>query len=204
MSRRPSVRDRFRGEICGVGTTSGTRIVVGRWPESPFGSFADVMVERADGHRVFLAPDDEIAAYVTSVYAFDEIVVAPVVTERRVDALHVAGGPLELDATIGARDPLGWLLRTVPRRVATSTAWATVVDPIARVAMRGVRTRGTTAGGDEYYAATDRHGVTAVVARWDGVDLGPLTDVDPPVRFGFSSTPRRPSIVAVTTTVRRR
>lgn len=203
MARRSATIDRFHGEICGVGTASGTRIVVGRWPESPFGSFADVMVERDDGHRLFLAPDDEVADYVTSVYAFDEIVVSPVTTERRPGALHVAGGPLVADVTIGGRDALGWALRTVPHRVATSTAWATIVDPVARLAMRGVRTRGTTAGGDEFYAATDRHSVTAVRASWDDVDLGPLTDVDPPVRFGFSSTPRRPSIVEVTTTVRR-
>jgi hypothetical protein len=70
--------------------------------------------------------------------------------------------------------------------------------------MPGVRTRGTTAGGQEFYAATDRHRLTTVTASWDGVDLGAVAPVDPPVRFGFSSTPRRASIVAVTTTVRRR
>jgi hypothetical protein len=43
-----------------------------------------------------------------------------------------------------------------------------------------------------------------VEASWAGTDLGDLADVDPPVRFGFSSTPRRPSIVAVTTTVQPR
>jgi hypothetical protein len=67
-----------------------------------------------------------------------------------------------------------------------------------------VRTRGATPGGDEFYAATDRHRLTTVTARWDGTDLGALAPVDPPVRFGFSSTPRRASVVAVTTTVRRR
>ena len=29
----------------------------------------------------------------------------------------------------------------------------------------------------------------------------PLTPVDPPCRFGFSSTPRRPSVTQVVTTV---
>src|SRR5699024_6852506 len=43
---------RFVGEIAGVGTTSGTRVVVGRWEDSPFGPFGDAMVETADGHRV--------------------------------------------------------------------------------------------------------------------------------------------------------
>ena len=196
--------DRFEGEICGVGTASGTRIVIGRWPVSPFGSFADAMVEHADGRRVFVAPDDEVAAYVTAVYGFDELVVAPVACARRAGGLSFAGGPVRVESTIGERDLLGWALRAVPRPLATSVAWVTAVDPVARLLLRGVRTRGRTPGGVELYAATDRHRVTAVSATWDGADLGSLRDVDPPVRFGFSSTPRRPSIVAVTTTVRRR
>jgi hypothetical protein len=44
-------------------------------------------------------------------------------------------------------------------------------------------------------------GIEATLA---GQDLGAIADVWPPVRFGFSSTPRTPSIVAVTTTIRRR
>jgi hypothetical protein len=92
----------------------------------------------------------------------------------------------------------------VPRSIATTPAWATIVDPVARTALRGVRTRGTTPGGDEYYGVTDRHRIVAAVTTWGGADLGPLCAVVPPVRFGFSSVPRRPSIVAVTTTVRPR
>ena len=195
---------RFVGEICGFGTASGCRVVIGRWPRSPFGSFADAMVEQPDGHRLLIAPTDEVATYVSGVYGFDETVVATVGTERSDGRLRFDGGPLVADVTIGGRDPLGWALRGVPSAIATSTRWATVVDPIARLTMHGVRTRGTTTGGQEFYGATDRHHVEAVHATWDGVELGPLADVDPPVRFGFSSAPRHPSIVAVTTTVRPR
>ena len=194
----------FDGEICGFGTASGTRVVIGRWPISPFGSFADAMVEDVDGRRVLIAPDDAVATYVGSVYAFDDVVVAPVVVDRQPGALRFVAGPLVADVALGPRDALGWALRCVPRRVAISPQWATVVDPVARVLLRGVRTRGETPGGREFYAATDRHRVDAVAVSWDGVDRGALTDVDPPVRFGFSSTPRRPSLVAVATTVRRR
>jgi hypothetical protein len=197
-------QDRFEGEICGFGTTSGTRVVIGRWVASPFGSFADAMVERADGHRVFVAPDGDVSEYVSAVYAFDELVVAPVVVERGAGALRFAGGPLRADVVVGGRDALGRVLRVVPRRLATSPAWATAVDPVARMVLRGVRTRGSTPGGQEFYAATDRHRLTAVEASWEGADLGALAPVDPPVRFGFSSTPRQASVVAVTTTVRRR
>lgn len=162
------------------------------------------MTEDDGGRRIFIAPTAELADFVGGVYAFDEVVVAPVVTERRDGCLRFRGGPLEVCVDVGRRDLLGWVLRAVPRRVATSPRWAMITDPVARLTLRGVRTRGRTAGGDEFYGATDRHRVIGVRATWDGADLGPLADVDPPVRFGFSSTPRRPSIVGVTTTVRTR
>jgi hypothetical protein len=44
------VRVRFDGWIAGLGTASGTRLVWGHWPGSPFGPLSDVMVEHADGH----------------------------------------------------------------------------------------------------------------------------------------------------------
>ena len=36
----------FDGAIAGMGTASGTRLVVGMWPLSPYGSVTDVMIER--------------------------------------------------------------------------------------------------------------------------------------------------------------
>ena len=202
--RAPSggVTQRFDGEICGFGTTSGVRIVIGRWRRSPFGSFGDAMVEHPGGHRTLIAPSHDVAQLVGGVYAFDDTVVVDVLTERSPGRLRFTGGPLAADVSIGARAALGWALRSVPRPLATSQTWARVIDPIARVTMRGVRTIGRTAGGRETYGATDRHHVTAVEATWDGSDLGELADVDPPVRFGFSSVPTRPSIVVVTTSIR--
>lgn len=195
--------DAFTGEICGVGSTLGVRVVVGHWPVSPFGPVADAMVEDAAGRRVLIAGDAALAGYVTSIYAFDDVIVAPVDCARRPGHLHFRGGPLQLDVAIGGRDPLGWLLRTVPRRVATNSSWVALTDVVARRALRGVRTIGETPGGRELYAATDRHRVRAISGSWHGTDLGALSDVDPPVRFGFSSTPRQPSIVALTTLVER-
>lgn len=197
-------RDRFTGEICGFGTASGTRVVVGRWTSSPFGAFADVMVERPDGHRVLLAPTDDVAGYVAGIYRFDEVLATPVAADRTASSLRVHADPLVADVTVGARTALGWILRAVPRPVAGSTTWATLLDPIARQIRSGVRTRGSTAGGHEHYGALDEWAVTGVDAQWEGADLGDLADVDPPVRFGFSSSPSRPSMVSVVTTVRRR
>ena len=192
----------FDGAIAGVGTTSGTRLVVGLWPSSPLGSIADVMVERADGHRTLLAPSVEVADFVSATYHFDEISVVPVSYRRDGQRWSISAGPLRLALTTGPRGALGRLLTFVPRRLARARWWSALLDPIAAVVMPGVRTRGTAGGGRrEWYAALDRHRITGIEAAWDGVDLGALTDVDPPVRFGFGSTPAKPSLVRVTTTI---
>jgi hypothetical protein len=221
MSGRAPVR-RFDGSILGVGTTSGTRVVVGRWARSPFGAFADVMVEDAAGCRLLVAPQ-HVAGFVATTYGFDDVLEVPVDVRREVvpdggsrtgrplpgdrgtvaTAVTVAAGPLRLCAVVGPRTALGRLLRTVPRPLATSRSFALITDPLARLLLDGVRTRGSAGGGRrETYGATDVHAVVAVRASWDGVDLGALADVDPPVRFGFGSTPRRPSLTRVMTTVR--
>ena len=193
------MRQRFRGRIAGVGSTSGTRVVVGRWEETPLGAFADAMVETANGHRVLLAPHQEAADFIEATYTFDETRIEPFAV---LDPWHVESSSLRLDLTVGARTALGWVLRGVPSRLAESPTWCTLTDPVARVALRGVRTRGT-AGGDrrEWYGATDARRVVAMSGSFDGVDLGDLADVDPPCRFGFSSTPKRPSVTTVVTTV---
>ncbi len=195
-------RQRFRGRIAGVGSTSGVRVVVGRWRESPFGAFGDAMVERADGHRVLIAPRADVAALVSATYVFDEIRVEPFSVADAGEAWVVESRSLDLRLAVGGRMPLGRLLRLVPRPLAESPAWATVVDPVARVAMHGVRTRGAAREGRrEFYAATDVRAVTDLEGRLDGIPLGDLRPVDPPCRFGFSSTPRSPSVTEVVTTI---
>jgi hypothetical protein len=34
--------------------------------------------------------------------------------------------------------------------------------------------------------------VSAIDGSWDDTDFGDVRDVEPPMRFGFSSTPRKP------------
>ena len=76
------VRVRFDGWILGVGTSSGTRVVVGHWPRSPFGPVSDVMVEHPDGHRLLLAPQSEVAEFIATTYTFDQITLVPVTVGR--------------------------------------------------------------------------------------------------------------------------
>ncbi|ADG74704.1 conserved hypothetical protein [Cellulomonas flavigena DSM 20109] len=196
----PAPAVELAGHIAGVGTAQGTRLVVGRWRRSPLGGFADVMVERADGTRVLLAPRDDVAALVTRLYTFDAVhlVDVRVVADRATRTWTVVGGPLHARLTLGARTPLGALLGLVPARLVTARATAGLVDTVAGLVVPGVRTRGRGADGSpEVYVPRDQHAVVALAARWGGEDLGPLRPVDPPVRFGFSSTPANPAVTAI-------
>lgn len=202
MTRPAATRLRFHGSIAGAGSTSGVRVVVGHWHDTPLGEFSDAMVETAAGHRVLLAPHTEAAEFIAATYTFDETRIEPFTVTADTGAWRVRSPSLTLDLAIGRRTTIGVLLRAVPVRVAQSPAWCTLTDPVARVVLRGVRTRGT-AGGErrEWYGATDARRVIAAAGSFDGVDLGSLGPVDPPCRFGFSSTPRTPSVTDVVTTV---
>jgi hypothetical protein len=194
--------DRFTGHIAGIGTASGTRLVVGRWDSSPFGAFTDVMMEDAGGLRTLLAPSDGIAAYVGSTYSFDEVRVVQVRSNLSSSHLTVEAGGLHLSADLGAPTPLGRLLGLVPRALATSPRWLTLISPAAALLLPGVRTAGSAGNGRrEFYGVTSARGITAVSAELHGADLGPLAPLKPAVRFGFSSAPAAPQIVSVVTTI---
>lgn len=196
------MRVRFEGQIAGVGTASGVRVVVGRWRESPFGEVADAMVETAAGHRILIAPTSELAEFIAATYTFDEVRIEPTVVTEVEDCRTFVSASLDLRLDLGPPTALGRAISLVPRRIATSPSWCAVTDPIARTVLRGVRTRGTAGGGrTEWYGATAVHAVRAVAASLDGTDLGDLRPVDPPCRFGFSSTPRRPCLTQVVTTI---
>lgn len=195
-------RDRFAGEILGVGTTEGTRVVVGHWVASPYGPFTDLMIERRDGNRILLAPTPQVAEFVSSTYTFDEVRLAQIDVSRRDGRLDVVGGPLRLHAVVGKRTRIGWALQLLPDTMTAQSWFCRISDPIARILLPGVRTHGT-AGHDryEFYGAHDVHAVTSVSGSWDGEDLGGLAAVIPAPRFGFASTPRSPALTRITTTV---
>lgn len=181
------------------------RVVVGRWQQSPFGAFADVMLAEPDGTRWLLAPTGEVADYVAATYHFDRVEVGAVradVAGTGPWAWDVAAPGLRLTVEVGNRGALGRLLRLVPPPVAAAPAFTVLTDPVARVVLRGVRTRGTAGGGRrEHYGATDLHPVTGVSGTWRGRDLGGLRPVAPEPGFGFGSTPPRPSVTSLVTTI---
>lgn len=200
-------RHLFTGHIAGAGTAEGTRLVLGCWIKTPHGPFADVMVEDADGRRILLAPDDWVADFVASTYSFDEVRIVPVSVARSGTGAGsrwtVEAGPLSWRFELGARSPLGRLLRLVPKRLGRTLGVARVSDLVAARVMPGVRTLGRAGDGrTEWYAARDLHRMRRSAAAWDGADLGGMREMTPPPRFGFSSTPREPSVTALTSTVR--
>lgn len=195
-------RDRFRGHIAGVGSSSGVRLVVGHWRESPLGVFTDVMVATRTGERVLLAPSTEVADYVGATYTFDRVEIGPVVLTGDGREWHVSAPALDLRLRLGTRPLLGRLLGLVPPRLAAAPSWTLLTDPVSRVVLRGVRTRGSAGGGRrEFYGATDLRRIEAIEGTWEGRPLGVLGWVVPDPRFGFGSTPERPSVTAVVTTV---
>ncbi|MGK5637531.1 hypothetical protein ACSNOK_04315 [Streptomyces sp. URMC 126] len=195
-----SARLRFDGWIAGTGTASGTRLVLGHWPRSPFGPFSDVMVEHADGTRRLLAPTGEVAEFVAATYAFDRVDVRPVAVVRTDTRWTVTAGPLSWRFTTGPRSPLGRLLHAVPTTAATHPLWIRSADVPAR--LLGLRTYGVSRSGRRsFYGPRDLWPVTGGDVRWDGAGLGPPARVTPPVRFGPVSVPRRPALVRVTTLV---
>src|SRR4051812_40763035 len=146
MSSLRLVRHRFEGTIAGLGSTGGTRVVLAAWPASPFGAFARLMAERPHRHRLLLAPDQQVARFVQATSTFDEVGLVAVDVRVEGPVWRVAAGPLALTFSVGRRPPLGWLLRAVPGPVASSPAWASAVDPVARLVLPGVRTRGSAGG----------------------------------------------------------
>lgn len=195
-------RLRFDGWIAGLGTTSGTRIVLGRWQRSPFGRFSDVMLERADGERLLFAPTPETAGFISDTYTFDTVRIAPVDVRVADNIWTVKAGPVDLCFTTGRRGALGLLLCAVPGVLARRPAWSALTDRVAGLLLPGVRTRGSAGDGRrEWYGARDLRPVSALSAALEGHGLGDLAPVDPPVRFGFDSVPARPAVTRVTTTV---
>jgi hypothetical protein len=192
----------FAGHIAGLGTASGTRIVAGVWDTSPFGQFADVMLEQPSGHRILIAPRRDVADFVAATYAFDEIRVEPVSVARD-DEWSVHTRSLQLRFTPGTPLWVSPVLGLVPRRVRRTSSWARFCNPVAARLMPGVRTYGTAGGGrTEWYAATQVRRLTHARATWEGDELGALAPVTPPVRFGFASSPARPTLTALTSYVR--
>ncbi|MET0704727.1 MAG: hypothetical protein ABWY93_34185 [Mycobacterium sp.] len=192
----------FTGHIAGLGSSAGVRMVVGSWLTSPFGRFADVMVETGDGQRILLAPNDAVADFISSTYSFDAVEIGPVTVEHSDTVFAVTAPGLDVTCRLGGPGAFDKLLRLVPGPLATAPLWLKVINPVAARLMPGVHTAGTAGNGRrEFYGVRRTRSVAELSGQFRGTDLGGLADLRPPVRFGFSSAPAVPALVSVTTTI---
>ena len=74
--------DVFVGRITSTGFSTGDRIVIGDWRESPLGSFTNVMWAKPDGSRILLSPSERHAEYVSELYNFEDVEVTEITVER--------------------------------------------------------------------------------------------------------------------------
>lgn len=145
-----------------------------------------------DGERRLVAPTDEVAAFVSAVYGFDRTIVSPLEASLDGKRLHVRAPQLGLD--LGVEAGAGWRI-PFPWRPPWFTRF--VEAPVAR-RLLGVTAYGVSPSGvQEWYRADVWRPLVSGRATLDDRDLGALGPIDPPVRFGFSDPPRRPSMVWV-------
>jgi hypothetical protein len=177
-------------------------MVVGSWSRSPFGRFADVMVETSDGERTLLAPSAEVAEFVSATYSFDETVIGSVTVRQTATTFAVTAPELDVTCRIGGPASFDRMLRLVPGPIATAPLWLRAINPVAARLMPGVHTAGSAGNGRrEFYGVRRTLRIVDLTGEFRGADLGGLADVYPPVRFGFSSAPAVPQLVSVTTTI---
>ncbi len=148
------------------------------------------------GERWLVAPTQPVADFVSSIYAFDRVVVTDLAVDEGPRRLAVHVPDLGLDLVLEAGR--GWPV-PVPRR---RPRWFTrhLEAPVARRLLPGIEPYGVSPTGvREWYQASRYRPLTAARGARAGTDLGRLGPLLPPVRFGFSEPPRRPSWVEVTT-----
>jgi hypothetical protein len=145
----------------------------------------------ADGERRLVAPTREVAAFVAAVYRFDRTDVTALVAH--LDDGHLCVSAPDLGLELSLRAGRGW--RIPFPRSPWFTRW--VEAPLAR-RLLGVRAYGVSPTGvAEWYRAGAYRPVVAGKATLAGRDLGAVGPLGPPLGFGFSEPPRRPSMVSV-------
>ncbi|MDH3299807.1 MAG: hypothetical protein OES24_04800 [Acidimicrobiia bacterium] len=189
----------LRGSITSAGFAAGHQFVIGHWPISPIGRFADIMWHGADGSKTLIASADA-AEYITDIYPFDdridaEVSVIDTVGGRSENRLVVESEPLTLSLTIGR------LVVPFPPRPRWITA---TIERWASRALLGVNTHGLSPTGvEEWYRTASVRRVVGGRASLRGVDLGTVVDLDRPMDVGFSEPPRQPTHVRLRVDVRR-
>ncbi len=191
-----SAPDRFfelDGVIGAAGFASGDRVVIGHWHDSPIGPFDDVMWAEADGWRTLFVADERSKSFITAVYQFDSVIVAPTLVvrfspEARHPLLEAEWPDAQLEFHVGKAAPF-------PPR----PAWVTrrIEGPIAKKTMN-VDTYGVSPTGVYEWYRTRK--LRRILGGWGIVAGRDLGEVGPPSEatgFGFSEPPPFASVTEI-------
>ena len=183
--------DIFSGRITSSGFDSGDRIVVGAWKTSKFGEFTDIMWAKPDGTRVLIAPTQEIADYVTDMYTFDEVILENITTTQGGRNLKINCSSMELEFTWNR----GF---SIPFK--RSLFFISTVELFFAKLLFSTRTYGITKNNRKEWYAIDRVSkLIQATAKIKGIDVGSLSPMNEPCKFGFSEAPKKPSSCVVRT-----
>ncbi len=177
------------GAIGACGFSSGNRVVIGHWDDSPIGPFGDVMWAEPDDHRTLIASSSSAATFITTVYEFDSVIVEKdLAINRSATRLTVRWPNGSLEAGLGRAVPFpprpDWITERIERSVGRATM--------------GVETYGTSPTGVEELYRADR--VQRIRTGWAvvaGQDLGSIGPPRPASKFGFSEPPPFASVTHV-------
>ena len=181
--------DIFSGRITSSGFSSGDRIVIGDWKDSPFGSFTNIMWAKSDGSRVLLSPSENLAEYVSSLYSFEEVKITPIVVNRKKRGISVKAGNLEVKMAWSLAFPIPlwrpkWFISTIENTIA--------------VRFFNTSTYGLTRNGRrEWYSIRRLSKVIHGECIIDGVNIGQSENFEIDACFGFSEPPKWPSSVVL-------
>ena len=179
----------FAGRITSTGFSSGDRIVIGDWHESPIGSFTNIMWAKPDGTRVLLSPSEEHAKYVSDLYNFESVEITDIVVDRTHRGISIEGGGLSVDISWGIALPIPiwrplWFI-------------ATIESFFARVVF-GTKTHGRTKNNRrEWYSIRSISRILRAEASFDGHELGGAESFTTNACFGFSEPPSMPASVSL-------
>ena len=157
----------FAGRITSTGFSSGDRIVIGDWHDSPIGSFTNIMWAKPDGSRILLSPSEEHAKYVSELYNFESVEITDIAVDRTRRGISIEGGGLSVDISWGIALPI--------------PIWR----PLWFIATR------------EWYSIRSISRVLNAEASFDGLELGGSESFTTNACFGFSEPPSMPASVSL-------
>ena len=183
--------DIFQGRITSSGFQTGDRVVVGAWKSSPFGNFTDIMWAKPDGTRILIAPNQEIADYVTDMYSFDDVLLEAIDIEEDGRNLSVKCKTMKLE--------FSWKKGfAIPFK--RSLLFIATVELFFAKLIFSTRTYGLTRNNRQEWYAIDRvSNLSRASAKIEGEDVGDMASMSPPCKFGFSEAPRKPASCEVRT-----